>query len=373
MDVNGRGTLQRRQRGGACRGAQLAARCVVSRAASRAVTNLGHRAPAHSAPRPVSSHDLEAPANATPSASDADLDALEGMARMLDASGGYRVLRRFAPRARYAPPGDGPLRTALFVDTESTGLDTANDAVIEFAAVPFTYEARTGAVCDVREAYVALEDPERPIPADATTLTGITDAMVRGRRIDDARVAELLGTASLVIAHNAAFDHPLLERRFPAFADAPWACSHAEVPWQQFGCRGSKLDYLLWHRCGEFFGGHRAEEDCLAAIHVLATPGADGALPFGLLLESARRPTYRVWAVGAPFETKDVLKARGYRFHGGPGARAKTWYRDCAEAALGDELAWLCANCCAGRDARELRQGHVDRFTARERYSGRLA
>ena len=322
----------------------------------------------------MSSLDLEAPANANVTAVDVDaLEALEGMARMLDASGCYRVLRRFAPRACYGPPGRGPLRTALFVDTESTGLDTATDAVIEFAAVPFTYDASTGAVCDVQAAYVALEDPERPIPPAATTLTGITDAMVRGRRIDDGRVAELLGTSSLVIAHNAAFDRPLLERRFGAFRDAHWACSHAEVPWHEFGCRGSKLDYLLWHRCGEFFGGHRAEEDCLAAIHVLATPGADGTLPFARLLASARRPTYRVWAAGAPFETKDVLKARGYRFHGGPGRRAKTWYRDCGPDLVGDELAWLAAHCCAGQDTHTLQQEHVDRFTARERYSGRLA
>jgi DNA polymerase-3 subunit epsilon len=55
-----------------------------------------------------------------------------------------------------------------------------------------------------------LGKPGRPIPPEVTALTGITDAAVRGRRIDDARVAALAASASLVVAHNAAFDRPFL-------------------------------------------------------------------------------------------------------------------------------------------------------------------
>lgn len=288
------------------------------------------------------------------------------MARVLTATGHYRVLRRFRPRAGYAEPDGTAIKTALFVDVETTGLDTTADRVIEFAAVPFTYDPRTGRVCDVHPAYVALEDPGRAIPQDVARLTGITDAMVAGRRIDDARVGALLAGASLVLAHNAAFDRKFCERRFPAFAAVPWACTHAEVPWAAYGCRGTKLDYLLLDRCGEFFDGHRAADDCHAAIHVLATPFPCGTAPFRLLLDAARRSTVRVWAPNTPYALRDALYARRYRWHPGDARRAKAWYRDGPSEEARAECAWLSAAAYGGR-----RGWTLERLTARERYSVR--
>ena len=292
--------------------------------------------------------------------------AWEDVVQVLTATGDYRVLRRFRPRPRYAAPDGTPTRTALFVDVETTGLDTATDRIIEFAAVPFTYDPRTGRVYAVHPAYVAVEDPGRPIPPAVTRLTGITDAMVAGRRIDDAYVEAALASASLVLAHNAAFDRKFCERRFPAFADAPWACTHAEVPWAAYGCRGTKLDYLLLERCGEFFDGHRAADDCHAAIHVLATPFPCGTSPLRLLLEAARTPTARVWAPNTPFALKDALHARGYRWHPGSARRPKAWYRDVAPADAEAECAWLSRQAYAGD-----RGWAMERLTARERYSVR--
>src|SRR5690606_37259393 len=140
--------------------------------------------------------------------------------------------------------------------------------------------------------------------------------MVQGQRIDDDRVEEVLAGASLVIAHNASFDRRFLERRLASFADKPWACSIADVHWDQYGLGSAKLEYLVIKRCAEFFAGHRADEDCFAAIHLLAPPLPSGTLPMRLLLESSRRPTVRIWALGAPFEAKDALKARRYRWSG---------------------------------------------------------
>jgi len=48
---------------------------------------------------------------------------------------------------------------------------------------------------------------------------------------------------------------------------------------------------------------------------VLRRPfGETGATALKVLLESAREPSLRVWATGSPFESKDVLKTRGYRW-----------------------------------------------------------
>ena len=76
-------------------------------------------------------------------------------------------------------------------------------------------------IYDVGDGVSFLEDPHCPIPDAITELTGITEEMVRGKRIDDARVAALLAEASLIVAHNASFDRPFIERRLPAFAAKP--------------------------------------------------------------------------------------------------------------------------------------------------------
>jgi DNA polymerase-3 subunit epsilon len=41
------------------------------------------------------------------------------------------------------------------------------------------------------------------------------------------------------------------------------------------------------------------------------------------LLETLNQPQYRVYATGSPFETKDMLKARGYRWS----AEIRCWSR----------------------------------------------
>jgi DNA polymerase-3 subunit epsilon len=305
-----------------------------------------------------------------PATPDHDFDALEGMARTLCATGEYRVARRFRPRERYADAAGRELRTALFVDTETTGLDPARDAIIELALVPFTYCEGDGSICAVGPAASWLEDPGRPIPAPVTELTGITDAMVRGQRIDEVAVAGLLAGASLVIAHNARFDRPFVERRLGGFDALPWACSVSEIPWKEHGCGSSNLEYLLHQSCGEFFGAHRAADDCLAAIHLLATRTPKGGSPMRMLLDASRRVTVRLWAIASPFDSKDLLKGRGYRWSGGEGGRPKAWYRDCAGDQADAEHAWLVESVYAGRDASVIRREVID---ATRRYSARAS
>ena len=65
---------------------------------------------------------------------------------------------------------------------------------------------------------------------------------------------------------------------------------------------------------GFFFEGHRAKIDCLAGIALLAAPLPTGEPALAALLASARKARTLVRAVNSPFETKDALKARGYRW-----------------------------------------------------------
>ena len=289
---------------------------------------------------------------------------LEPLARQLEASPDYRVLRRFVPPGRYHVGDGSPTATAVVVDVETTGLDPVRDRIIEFCGVPFEFERESGRILAVGEPVSYLEDPGRPIPAEVVQLTGIDDAMVAGKRIDEAAVGKLLGEAGLLIAHNAAFDRPFVDRRLPAFRDKPWACSQKEVPWKALGVSSGALEFLLMKRCGLFFDGHRADADCLALIHLLQQPFDDGTLPMRLLLASARTPSFKVWALNAPFEKKDVLKQRRYRWSNGDGNQAKAWHTSVTAAELEAEETWLRETVYDGGKGWK-----VDRLDAKSRYS----
>ena len=56
------------------------------------------------------------------------------------------------------------------------------------------------------------------------------------------------------------------------------------------------------------------------------------------LIQAASQPSYALQATNAPFEAKDQLKNRGYRWH----AEQRVWHtRLKSEAALNAECEWL--------------------------------
>ncbi len=287
---------------------------------------------------------------------------------VLEASDRYQLVERFEPQAAYHSPDGRALLTALFLDVETTGLIAGRDRIIQLAIVPFTFEKDTGQIFAVEPCASWYEDPGFPIPPDVTALTGITDADVAGKRIDDSAVSALLARSVLVIAHNAAFDRAFCESRLPAFEKAWWACSQRDVPWVEEGLQSARLEWLAYKHCGLFYEAHRADIDCGIAVHLLTTALPSGRLAMQALLGNARRRDARVWAINSPFDTKDVLKARGYRWSAGEDGSTKAWYRDVEQSAADAECAWLAEQVYAGYSGRPT----VVPFDARLRYSPRL-
>jgi DNA polymerase-3 subunit epsilon len=82
------------------------------------------------------------------------------------------------------------------------------------------------------------------------------------------------------------------------------------------------------------------------------------------MLETLNKPMKKVYAVGSPFETKDILKARGYRWS----PELRCWSRQLAgDKEIQDELAWLKHKVYGERKARV----EVETLGGTVRYSNR--
>jgi DNA polymerase-3 subunit epsilon len=267
-------------------------------------------------------------------------ETTEDLARRLEATGDYKILRRLIPRLRTVVPSACESKTGIIIDLETTGLDTERDEILEVAMVKFSY-SRDGHVLNVIDTLQAFQQPSNPITADIVQLTGITDAMVEGHMIDARVVENFIADANITIAHNAGFDRKFAERYWSAFRHKHWACSATGIAWKEFGFGGAKLEYLLT-ASGLFHDAHRALDDCQATLEILARelPGTT-VTSLSMLLERARRKTFRVWATGAPFALKEALKRRGYRWSDGTDGRSRAWYIDVVEDALEIEQKFL--------------------------------
>jgi DNA polymerase-3 subunit epsilon len=295
-----------------------------------------------------------------------EAQTLERLAQRLESSGAYKVLRRLSPVPISSEPLKPNERVGVVLDVETLGLDPMKDEVIELGMVKFAYSDKDEVTRVIGE-FKALQQPSVPIPPEITNLTRITDDMVAGRSIDGTLVETFVADANIVIAHNANFDRRFAERLWPSFERKPWACTATQIGWAKYSIGGAKLSYIL-AALGLFHEAHRAADDCHALVAVLSRRfnGASDTV-LSQLLSEARKSSHRVWAENSPFELKDTLKRRAYRWSDGSDGSPRAWYIDVAEDSLGRELRFLRTEIYQ-RDV-EIRTRPV---TAWERFSARL-
>ncbi|MEG8041728.1 3'-5' exonuclease [Sphingomonas sp. LR59] len=267
-------------------------------------------------------------------------EMLEAAARQLEASGRYRVLRRLDLPASLTEPDGSLTRLGMFLDIESTSLDPLTCEPIELAIVPFEYRL-DGAIVAIHPSFHQFNQPAAPISEEITRITGITNDMVAGQCIDPNAVANFITDAAIIVAHNASFDRPIAERISPAFITKPWACTMSDVNWKEEGFESRRLKDLL-AAFGIFFDAHRALDDCEAGIALLAQiiPRSSRRV-LETILTMARKSYWRVFAVEAPYDTRDTLRQRGYRWNTAPAFGPRSWWVDLEMKQVEPELRFL--------------------------------
>ena len=218
------------------------------------------------------------------------------------------------------------------IDFETTGFTAGENEVIEIGIVQVAYSPSLRIITEVIEITSQLECPTKAISAEITRVTGITNEMVAGQRIDDAHVERIIKSSDVLIAHSAEFDRAFFDIRFPDMGDCLWACSVKDINWREHGFESAKLEYLLLKN-GYFYDGHRAATDCLAMVQLFSV------VPNALheLLENAQNTSYKILAKGVGYADREVVKSRGYRWD----RDSRHWWTIVSEYDYADEKAFL--------------------------------
>lgn len=244
-----------------------------------------------------------------------EFDPIRRAAVTVSRSDDYRVLSRIRPQSSYAPADGRPVKRALLVDSETTGLDNENDLAIEVCLLPFTFIEETGEIVDVLvdEMYVGLQEPPFPLEPKITRITGLTDEKLRGQRFDMDRIEALARTVNVVIAHHASFDRRIFERLDKEFAKKVWMCTQQMIPWAEEGVMGTKQEYIATS-LGLFYDAHRAQSDCEALLYIMAQPlPRSDRMPLSVMINEVRRPLYAVQLPVIPFKQASYVKQDLFR------------------------------------------------------------
>ncbi len=161
----------------------------------------------------------------------------------------------------------------IIFDTETTGLLqpinsplTSQPKIIEFYGVKINEEFAVLEECNM------LIDPQEPISAFITKITGITDAMVKGQPTFETaapKIAEFFKDADLSVAHNHSFDAGMMDCEFRRLeAEVPCAKKGLCTVEATMGMTGHRLSLtrLHWMLLQEQFKAHRAKDDVFALV-----------------------------------------------------------------------------------------------------------
>jgi len=244
------------------------------------------------------------------------------------------------------------IRVGVALDVETTGLDSNGDDVIEVAARSFQFNRDSGAILRFGKEYSGLQDPGRPLSDDVKQLTGLNDEMLKGKTIDWQKLEELVRKTDIVIAHNAGFDRPFIDKNLQGSKEKFWGCSFKQIDWWAKGFTSAKLEILsIYH--GFFVDAHRAMNDVNALIKLVnMVDGETGQTYLKELIQNARRTLVRVDANGSPYESKDVLKSRKYRWDSGK----RHWYKHIYKEDVDTEVQWLKESVYGGRFGGNLKE-----------------
>jgi hypothetical protein len=180
-----------------------------------------------------------------------------------------------------------PVGRALILDLE--GLDET----VEVGLILVAYNSHTDDLAGTLDSYTGLRDA-----GVAAKLPGkFSRKMVAGKKIDKAKIEELIAQADVIISHNNGFDRPRFEKLFPSSRRRHWLCSLNGLPWLNFGFQETGFEYLCERHGIRNSDWHRALPDAQALLELLAQKRGSISY-FSELLRAGRPQRVKATAAG---------------------------------------------------------------------------
>ena len=245
-----------------------------------------------------------------------------------------------------------------FLDLETTGSNKETSKIIEFAGKLTAIDKNNGELIGIIDSYQSFNDPEEPISHEITRITGITDEDVKGRSLNWGIISQIMHDADIIVAHNASFDRAFMDRYLPLSKDKVWVCSVNDINWAErgFNARGQEI-LCIWH--GFYYESHRAMYDVDALIHLVTYDVKEQNKASLELIANSTKSSYQIAAINSPYETKDLLKSRKYRWN----PTRKYWWKNIFLEDLESEKEWMADNIYNGHF-----QGQVVEISLTDKY-----
>jgi DNA polymerase III subunit epsilon len=239
------------------------------------------------------------------------------------------------------------LSLGVVIDLETSGTYAHIDQVIEIGMILFSFNPKDGALIEIVEEYSSLNEL---IPGTGSLslfvkqLTELTEEKLKGHKIDWDKVNLLLKKADIVIAHNARFDRSFMDKESLISQSRLWGCSMSQVDWMKHGFKTKSLE-LLSQRFGFFSDSHRALIDAKSTLHIITHFKQNKSETYlRELLKNTKIQRVLLEATNSPFESKDLLRERRYRWS----TKKRVWSKTVLAGSLESEKKWLLENIYTG-------------------------
>ena len=201
------------------------------------------------------------------------------------------------------------------IDVETSGLDPANDRIIEIGAVTFDWDTKMPMQILSELVDPTMEDSEWKLPEEITGITGITfDALGKYGAFERdvlVKLESMIQFADYYVAHNGnIFDRPFMEaaygRHSMTMLDRPWLDTIEDVKFPE-SIKTRNLHHLgADHMVLNPFR-HRACFDVLTMFKVMEHYDLDA------IIARSKEPTVYVQAL-VSFNEKEFAKEKGFRW-----------------------------------------------------------
>lgn len=220
------------------------------------------------------------------------------------------------------------------LDTETTGMGPDD----ELFMISVTRYIANEDFTKVRKlaTYTGYQLPKVPIPDDFM-VEGITREFLATQSVDVMRVQSLLAGAR-VITHNARFDRRYTRKVLGSLdTNNVWICSLKDTPWEEYHVFAKSLLALATSIPVWISDSHHSADYDVEALLWILLQNFNGIIPLQYLVTTPMNKV-RIYAKFSPFESKDELKARGYKWDAG---EHRSWWKDFNPSDTLSEIEYL--------------------------------